>query len=271
MPELPEVETIRRKLVPYVEGRICVEASADPAEKFKVAEEILGVQFGRLKRLGKYLLFELDDGREMVAHLGMTGAFLVTPQAPQSELPHSHSHIRARWTLDDGNQLAYRDIRRFGRLRVVPAGSYQTAPTLAAQGPDALSPEFTSDSLYQGLRRSRRALKTQLLSQRPVAGLGNIYADEALWEAGISPTLKQLSRKRSETLHAAIVEVLNRALEFGGTTLRDYRMPDESTGYFQRELMCYGRAGEPCLRCAAPLRKKVLDARTACWCPRCQK
>jgi len=267
VPELPEVETIRSKLVPYVEGRVCVGASADPADKFNSAEELAGLQFGRLRRLGKYLLFGLDDGREMVAHLGMTGSFLVSPQATGL----SHSHIRACWTLDDGNLLAYRDIRRFGRLRVVPAGCYQTAPTLAAQGPDALSPEFTPESLYQGLRRSRRLLKTQLLSQRPVAGLGNIYADEALWEAGILPTLRQLSRKRSETLHAAIVEVLNRALKFGGTTLRDYRMPDEGTGYFQRELRCYGRADEPCLRCGEPLRKKLLDARTTCWCRRCQK
>jgi len=267
VPELPEVETIRKKLVPYVQDRVVTEAWADPAEKFQAAQELAGAQIGELRRLGKYLIFELDDGREMVAHLGMTGAFLVVPETKQLDV----SHIRARWTLDDGNQLAYRDIRRFGRLRVVPAGCYDTAPTLFSQGPDALSEAFTAEVLYYGLRRSRRLLKTQLLSQRPVAGLGNIYADEALWEARIAPTVKQLSQRRCEALYAAIKEVLDRALECGGTTLRDYRMPDESTGYFQRELKCYGRAGEPCLRCGEPLRRKVLDARSTCWCPKCQK
>lgn len=252
------------------------DAWADPAEKFSPAAEVVGSQIERLGRAGKYLIFGLDDGREMIAHLGMTGAFLIVPSDQQLEL----SHIRARWQLDgqhdqhdhhDQLQLAYRDIRRFGRLRVVPAGCYRSAPTLFSQGPDALSDEFTPQHLHQALKRSRRPLKTQLLSQRPVAGLGNIYADEALWESQISPVARQLSRPRCERLHEAIADVLGRALEAGGTTLQDYRLPDETTGYFQRELRCYGRAGEPCLRCGDPLRRKVIDARSACWCAGCQK
>ena len=267
MPELPEVETIRRKLKPHVIGRTFIEVTADASPKFKVAEETLGAQVEQLTRLGKYMIFQLADGREMIAHLGMTGAFLMAP--PDQPLPATH--VRARWTLDNSTQLAFSDIRQFGRLRVVPAGCYETAPTLAAQGPDALSDAFTPEVLHEAFKRSRRPVKTQLLSQKPVAGVGNIYADEALWEARIAPTARQLSRRRCDLLYTSIIEVLDRSLAAGGTTLRDYRMPDASTGYFQRELRCYGRAEEPCLRCGKPLRKKVLDARSTCWCPSCQK
>ena len=274
------------------------------------AREVTGARFQTLTRKGKYLICGLDDDgqdseRELIVHLGMTGSLLVVdgvegafspkdaslPKASSSqkaaasqiavptriyEQPseaqhHKAEHIRARWWLDDGSQLIFNDIRRFGRLRVVPAGCYGTAPTLAAQGPDALSKDFTPDVLHARLRQSRRTLKTQLLSQRPVAGLGNIYADEALWESGIHPARRNLSSARCETLHRAIKEVLNRALKFGGTTLRDYRTPDASTGSFQKKLRCYGRAGHPCPRCQTPLRKQVIDARTTTWCPRCQK
>ena len=304
VPELPEVETIRRQLVPLVEGRRCVEATSHWSEKFLPAREVTGARFQTLTRKGKYLICGLDDEghdgerehsegqhseRELIVHLGMTGSLLVVDrekgssqegqiavptriyEQPSEAQPHKAEHIRARWWLDDGSQLIFNDIRRFGRLRVVPAGCYETAPTLAAQGPDALSGDFTPEVLHARLRQSRRTLKTQLLSQRPVAGLGNIYADEALWESGIHPARRNLSSARCETLHRAIKEVLNRALKFGGTTLRDYRTPDASTGSFQKKLRCYGRAGHPCPRCQTPLRKQVIDARTTTWCPRCQK
>ena len=305
VPELPEVETIRRQLVSLVEGRRCVEAASHWSEKFLPAREVTGARFQTLTRKGKYLICGLeDDGhdgerelgeRELIVHLGMTGSLLVVGGAegasqeghrdaasqiavptriyeqPSEAQPHEAEHIRARWWLDDGSQLIFNDIRRFGRLRVVPAGCYETAPTLAAQGPDALSKDFTPEVLHTRLRQSTRTLKTQLLSQRPVAGLGNIYADEALWESGIHPARRNLSPARCETLHRAIKEVLNRALKFGGTTLRDYRTPDASTGNFQKKLRCYGRAGHPCPHCQTPFRKQVIDARTTTWCPRCQK
>ena len=285
-----------------------MEAVSHWSEKFLPAREVTGARFQTLTRKGKYLICGLgDEGqdgerehsegqrsereleRELIVHLGMTGSLLVAGGAegssqegrgavptriyeqPSESQPHKAEHIRARWWLDNGSQLIFNDIRRFGRLRVVPAGCYETAPTLAAQGPDALSSDFTPDVLHARLRQSRRTLKTQLLSQRPVAGLGNIYADEALWESGIHPARRNLSPARCETLHQAIKEVLNRALKFGGTTLRDYRTPDASTGSFQKKLRCYGRAGHPCPRCQTPLRKQVIDARTTTWCPRCQK
>lgn len=274
-----------------------MEATSHWSEKFLPAREVTGARFQTLTRKGKYLICGLDDEehdgeeqhgeRELIVHLGMTGSLLMVDGAdnaaspiavptriyeqPSEAQPHKAEHIRARWWLDDGSQLIFNDIRRFGRLRVVPAGCYETAPTLAAQGPDALSKDFTPEVLHARLRQSRRTLKTQLLSQRPVAGLGNIYADEALWESGIHPARRNLSPARCETLHQAIKEVLNRALKFGGTTLRDYRTPDASTGSFQKKLRCYGRAGHPCPRCQTPLRKQVIDARTTTWCPHCQK
>ena len=281
---------------------MCVEAASHWSEKFLPAREVTGARFQTLTRKGKYLICGLDDEgqhseqqqgeRELIVHLGMTGSLLVVDGAdegdsdsqerhravptriyeqPSEAQPHKAQHIRARWWLDDGSQLIFNDIRRFGRLRVVPAGCYETAPTLAAQGPDALSKDFTPEVLHARLRQSTRTLKTQLLSQRPVAGLGNIYADEALWESGIHPARRNLSPARCETLHRAIKEVLNRALKFGGTTLRDYRTPDASTGNFQKKLRCYGQAGHPCRRCETPLRKQVIDARTTTWCPHCQK
>ena len=300
MPELPEVETIRRQLVPLVEGRRCVEAASHWSEKFLPAREVTGARFLELKRKGKYLICGLDSEgigseRELIIHLGMTGSLLVVegadgddcsseknssrtgtrkaPLAPTRiyEPPLEAEHIRARWWLDNGSQLIFNDIRRFGRLRIVPTGHYETAPTLAAQGPDALSSDFTPEVLHARLRKSTRTLKTQLLSQRPVAGLGNIYADEALWESSIHPARRNLSFARCETLHQAIIEVLQRALKFGGTTLRDYRTPDASTGNFQKKLKCYGRAGYPCPRCNTTLRKQVIDARTTTWCPHCQR
>ena len=281
-----------------------MEAESHWSEKFLPAREVTGARLQTLTRKGKYLICRLDDDgqdgerehsegqrseRELIVHLGMTGSLLVVGGAegssqegqiavptriyeqPSEAQPHKAEHIRARWWLDDGSQLIFNDIRRFGRLRVVPAGCYETAPTLAAQGPDALSKDFTPEVLHARLRQSRRTLKTQLLSQRPVAGLGNIYADEALWESGIHPARRNLSSARCETLHRAIKEVLNRALKFGGTTLRDYRTPDASTGSFQKKLRCYGRAGHPCPRCQTTLRKQVIDARTTTWCPRCQR
>ena len=324
MPELPEVETIRRQLEPLLLGRKCVEAESHWHQKFLPAREIVGYEFLSLTRKGKYLICELaeeadgetaeqtkktgkanksgetkktdrgdrrsggDEHRELIIHLGMTGSLVVkgtdiaaTKYLPEltssnrSSLPRSASdslsHIRARWWLDDHTQLVFNDIRRFGRLRVVPRGDYSSAPTLAQQGPDALSTEFTPEALHARLRQSTRTLKTQLLSQRPVAGLGNIYADEALWEAGIHPARRNLSPARCATLHRAIRDVLDKALEAGGTTLRDYRTPDSSTGSFQYHLNCYGQAGHPCPRCQTALRKQAIDARTTTWCPSCQR
>ncbi len=263
MPELPEVETIRRQLAPAVIGRIITDAWSHPSAKFVPATEIMGAVIERLDRRGKFLLFGLDDDREMVVHLGMTGQLL-----PGCATPESDPYLRARWVFDDDTVLGYRDVRRFGRIRVVTAGEYQG--TLASLGPEPFSEEFTADHLQRSVRTSRRHLKTQLLSQRPVAGVGNIYADEACWLAGVHPAARSLTRRQATALHRALVDVLRQGVDNGGTTLRDYVGADGEIGDNQHHLRCYGRAGEPCERCGEPLRSTVLDARTTTWCARCQ-
>ena len=265
MPELPEVETIRRQLAPRLHARRIHDAHSHASEKFTPAVAAVGATIQGVNRKGKYLIVPLCDGRELIIHLGMTGSLTLVPQPPDDD-----PYIRAWWQLDGHETLAYRDVRRFGRIRCVPAGQYDTIPTLAAQGPDALSPDFTAEALCQALRRSRRRIPTQLLSQKPVAGIGNIYGTEALWMAGIHPAKRRISRSAAARLHAALVHVLQAGLANGGTTLRDYRNADGGEGSHQHALACYGRSGQPCPRCATPLQHRAYDARTLTFCPQCQ-
>ncbi|WP_419918277.1 bifunctional DNA-formamidopyrimidine glycosylase/DNA-(apurinic or apyrimidinic site) lyase [Candidatus Poriferisocius sp.] len=268
MPELPEVETIRRQLAPRLPGRRILAAHTHPSDKFTPARAATGTTIQGINRRGKYLIAPLDDGRELIIHLGMTGSLMV--MAESSPERNEDPYIRAWWQLDHGESLIFRDIRRFGRIRCVPAGRYDTIPTLAAQGPDALSAEFTPEGFYQALRRSRRRIPTQLLSQKPVAGVGNIYATEALWMAGIHPGERRISRIQAAKLHTTLVQVLEAGLANGGTTLRDYRNADGGRGSHQHALACYGRSGQPCLSCATPLQHRTYDARTLTFCPQCQ-
>lgn len=265
MPELPEVETIRRQLEPQLTGRAIVAADSHPSAKFTPAVEATGAGIERVGRRGKYLLFGLDDDRELIVHLGMTGVLTVLTDPPESP------YRRARWQLDDGRWLVFDDVRRFGRIRVVPAGDYSQVPTLRDLGPEPFDDAFTAQHLHQALNASTRRLKTQLLSQRPVAGLGNIYADEALWAARVRPTARKISGPAAARLRDACVDVLASGIDNGGTTLRDYRNAEGGTGSNQYHLRCYGRAGEPCERCSTLLRSATVDARTTTWCPTCQK
>jgi formamidopyrimidine-DNA glycosylase len=267
VPELPEVETIRRQLAPEVSGRTLGEAWAFPSPKFAAARAASGATIRGVGRRGKYLLIDLDDDRELIVHLGMTGALRVLPEPDVPADPY----LRARWALDDGRALLFRDIRRFGRLAVVPAGRYESLPTLHLLGPEPFDDAFTPLSLWAALRASRARVKTQLLSQRPVAGVGNIYADEALWQAAIFPGARAISRPGAARLHAALREVLGSALSRRGTTLRDYRAVDGEPGDNQHHLLCYGRAGLACLRCGGTLVSRFWDGRTSTFCPTCQR
>ncbi len=274
MPELPEVETIRRQLDPDLRGAVVVAGDAHPSGKFSPALEAVGAEITGVGRRGKYLLFGLDDGRELVAHLGMTGSFRVGAGPDPASHPDCAAYdpyVRAVWRLDDGRELAFRDVRRFGRLRVVEAGHYDDIPTLRTMGPEPFDEGFDGRSLEAAVKKSTRPIKTQLLSQRPVAGVGNIYADEALFIARIHPLARRLGRRRAEALADAIKEVLRRGIENRGTTLRDYVDAAGATGSNQDALAVYGRAGEPCLRCGRPLRSRVIDARTTTFCSRCQR
>ncbi|MGH9111640.1 MAG: bifunctional DNA-formamidopyrimidine glycosylase/DNA-(apurinic or apyrimidinic site) lyase [Acidimicrobiales bacterium] len=265
MPELPEVETIRRQLDPLVVGRTVTSAWAFPHPKFTPALEVDGATITGTARRGKYLLLPLDDGRELIVHLGMTGSLRVRPAGDDGD-----AYVRAWWGLDeDGSALEYRDVRRFGRLAVAEGGRY--AGTLAVQGVDALDPALGADDFWRALKRSRRAVKTQLLSQRPIAGVGNIYADEALWRARIHPARRTVTRAQAAALLEALRAVLTGSLRYGGTTLTDYRNVEGRPGRNQQRLDVYGQAGLPCPRCGTELRSRVLDARTATWCPTCQR
>lgn len=274
MPELPEVETIRRQLDSELPGATFVAADTHWSEKFTPALDALGATCLGVKRKGKYLLIELDDERELIAHLGMTGAFSFRRPNDAGSEPSCADigpHVRAVWQLDDGRQLVFDDTRRFGRLRVVDTGDYSDIPTLHSLGPEPLGPHFDGAVLHQNLKKSSRGVKTQLLSQRPVAGVGNIYADEALFRAGIDPRATRIGRKRADRLAVAIRDVLQSALDNGGTTIRNYVDADGRQGSNQNDLLVYGRGGEPCTSCGTALSSIVLEARTTIFCGSCQR
>jgi formamidopyrimidine-DNA glycosylase len=275
VPELPEVETIRRQLEPHLVGAAIVDAGAHWSPKFAPAQEAVGAEFTAARRRGKYLLFDLDAGadgpgaeRELIVHLGMTGRLAV--EAAEAEVDLDHPHLRAWWRLDDDRTVTFHDIRRFGRIHVVDAGDYHGIPTLQALGPEPWDPAFNGRHLAAFVKRSDRHLKTILLAQRAVAGVGNIYADEALWDAEINPATRRLSSERADRLVVAVQRALESGLHHGGTTLRDYVDGEGASGTNQHELACYGRGGEPCLRCGTGLRTRVIDARTTTFCPQCQ-
>ncbi len=275
MPELPEVETIRRQLEPRLVDRTVVEAWAFPSPKFDGAPAATGATIRRVRRRGKYLLVGLarpDGGDdELVVHLGMTGRLAVGgDRVDGTGGAEPHPHLRAWWALDDGRTLTFHDTRRFGRVAVVAAGEYDGMPTLAGLGPEPDDPDFSPENLRAAINSGRRRIKTALLSQRPVAGVGNIYADEALWRAGVDPRSRHLTRAAAVRLRDAVRDVLAEGVAHGGTTLRDYVDADGAEGTNQHRLDCYGRSGLPCHRCGSTLRGAVLDARSTTWCPRCQ-
>ncbi|MGI8573921.1 MAG: bifunctional DNA-formamidopyrimidine glycosylase/DNA-(apurinic or apyrimidinic site) lyase [Egibacteraceae bacterium] len=269
MPELPEVESVLRQLRPSLVGRRIERVAFTPQERFADLERAEGSVVTGLRRRGKYLLAELTpDGhpadRELVMHLGMTGAFRFHGPDWRGD-----AYVRARFTLDDG-VLDFRDVRRFGRLVVVAAGDYAGIPTLRQLGPEPLSDGFTAAGFAGALARTRMPMKPFLLTQRPVAGVGNIYADEALWRARISPRSRRVGPERAARLRAAIRDVLTEAIEREGTTFRDYQMVNGESGRNADFLVAYGQEGRPCPRCATPLRKITLGGRGTTYCPSCQ-
>ncbi len=271
MPELPEVETIRRALLPALVGRrIAVAAVYDPRlvrplHPSLAAGLLEGHRIERLGRRGKYLTWHLDDDTVAVLHLRMTGALLL------DERPDPHT--RARLELDDGTIVRYRDVRRFGTLEV---GSVHEVlgPIDRRLGPEPLDAgAFTADGLWRSLRRRSAPIKAVLLDQRVVAGVGNIYADEALFTAGIRPgrIARSLGRAESDRLHRAVRSVLAEGIVRGGSTLRDYSRPDGSEGGMQDAFRAYGRAGLGCLACGSPMASGTIAGRTTVWCPACQR
>jgi formamidopyrimidine-DNA glycosylase len=267
MPELPEVESVRRQLDPALAARTVVEVWADPIpsipRQFMGLHRLAGRTIASVSRRGKFLIAPLDHHLELIMHLGMTGQLgFDRPRDP---------FVRARLLLDDARTLSFRDVRRFGRMAVVDAGNYEAIPTLAQLGPEPLSHEFDVKAFAAALARTRAPVKPFLMSQRAVAGVGNIYADEALWLARIHPASRRVGPERATRLHRAVREVLAAAVEREGTTFRDYMKIDGEPGRNAGFLIAYGRAGMPCPRCATPLKKIVLWGRGTTFCPRCQR
>ncbi len=265
VPELPEVESVRRQLAPLLVGRHIQGVTASVQQRFIEVEAAAGHTVQSLRRRGKYLLAELDGGLELVMHLGMTGAFRFRGEDWEPD-----PYVRATFFLEDG-VMDFRDVRRFGTLAVVPAGDYCRLATLAALGPEPLSDEFDVRASARGLQRTAMPVKPWLLTQRPVAGVGNIYADEALWRARINPHSRRVGPQRARHLWAAIREVLAEAIEREGTTFRDYQMVNGESGRNAEFLVAYGQVGRPCPRCGTPLRKVVLGGRGTTYCPTCQR
>jgi formamidopyrimidine-DNA glycosylase len=269
MPELPEVETVTRALRPLVLGRRIrdirrIDAPAGP--KYAGLERAAGATIDAVLRRGKFMLLQLSSGDVAVIHLGMTGT--LSPDAPID-----HERVCLRFADGTPAAIHFRDPRRFGRFIVAAGGDFSALPTLAALGPEPFDPAFTVGHLAQGLANRHASIKSLLLGQRIVAGLGNIYADEALWVAGIHPEAPAdaVPRKRLAVLHGAIIDILARAIDARGTTLRDYRDVDGDTGSFGNALAVYGRAGAPCPRCETLLLATIVAQRTSTFCPRCQK
>lgn len=270
MPELPEVETTRRGIQAHVRGRqVTAVRLRVPALRWPIpaaiADNLAGQRFVDVHRRAKYLLLEADHG-EVIVHLGMSGVLRVLP----AETP-ARTHDHADLVMDDGRMLRLTDPRRFGCLLWQPRG--QLHPLLQGLGPEPLSDDFNGDHLWRAAAGRRAPVKTFLMDQGVVVGVGNIYAAEALFQAGIHPARAagRIARERFHRLAEAVRSILARAIQRGGTTLRDFLDPDGAPGYFEQELMVYGREGESCRQCGTTLRSLRLGNRASCYCPRCQR
>ncbi len=273
MPELPEVETVRRQLAPALVGRRFERVRIDdarlvrPYEPAEVAAELEGERVEDVGRRGKYLVVRFASGRVLLIHLRMTGSLLHAPDGSLPDDPHRRAVVR----LDDGSDVAYRDVRRFGTWLLLEPG--EAEPYLAARvGDEPLDALFTAARLGERLAARRTSLKAALLDQRTLAGLGNIYVDEALWRARLHPLRPagELDRGELRRLQRAIRAALEHGLARQGSTLRDYRLPDGSGGSMQDEFRVYGRGGEPCDRCGTPIARTRIVGRSSWFCPACQ-
>lgn len=273
MPELPEVETVRRALelglmglqISRVRGRSV--KMRRPLDVPLITSRIEGRRFSGVRRRGKYLLIDLYSGGTLLVHLGMSGKLLLGA-ADQPRPDHTHLVL----ALSDGRELRFVDPRRFGFAVWLDPGEERADPSLGALGMEPLDPRL-DDDLPPLLHARRSPVKSLILDQHLIAGIGNIYAAEALWRAGIRPTRKgsHTSQARLRRLVEEIRTVLKEAIDQGGTTLRDYATPDGNAGYFKIKLNVYGRAGEPCPKCDATLKDTHISGRATVWCPQCQR
>jgi formamidopyrimidine-DNA glycosylase len=275
VPELPEVETIRRHLAPHVEGRVIEGLEVldprwcEPAPPAEVAAAVDGRRIEQLSRRGKYLDWELSDEVHLVMHLRMTGNILLVPAADDSP---DRQHLRVRLQLDSADRALFVDPRRFGTGIVLLGDDARDAYYATRLGVEPLSPDFTADALRAQAARRKQPVKAFLLSQERVAGVGNIYADEALFIAGIHPLrpVGTLKRLQIAQLRDAVVEVLRKGIDSKGATIDDFRHPDGASGSFQDRFLVHLREGEPCVRCGNTIVKMRAAGRGTYVCERCQ-
>lgn len=290
MPELPEVEVTRRRLAPILVGRVIerVETTKDSyfflTKPDALKRHLTGRTVRELKRLGKYLLAELDDGDRLLLHLGMTGQLFssavssarlfsaktrssLTPEALREFKADAHTHLRLHFA-DGGPSVLFRDVRKFGKVRLIRAGGNDAR--LDKLGVDALS--ASGEILFEAARARKIPIKSLLLDQGVIAGIGNIYADEALFLAKVRPTrgARRVTARECQAIVASAKQVMERSIETGGSSISDYVTPDGSDGGYQNERKVYARKSLPCLVCETPIRRVVIATRSTHYCPECQ-
>jgi formamidopyrimidine-DNA glycosylase len=272
VPELPEVETIRRQLVPHLEGRTILDIEildsrwTRPEAPGPVEEQLRGAVVERVGRAGKYLELSLSGDRHLLMHLRMTGALLLDP-------PVEPSHTRVRVALDDGHRLVYVDPRRFGTGHLIANAAARDAYLGARLGVEPFTPEFTGEHLARMARGRTAPVKAFVLDQRRIAGVGNIYADEALFRAGIHPLRPagRLTKSQWALVRDAIEDALAAGIDAQGASIDDFRHVDGARGSFQDRFLIHRRAGEPCPGCGRPVRKIVVGGRGTYVCEGCQR
>lgn len=287
MPELPEVETVKRGLAPALEGRRLVRVEARrPDLRFplpaRFAERLAGARVDRLDRRAKYLLAHLDTGETLISHLGMSGRFTIMADADKARpgdfyyaAPPDPVHTHIVFETDHGVRIEYNDPRRFGFMDVTATATLESTAHFKDMGPEPLSNGFSAAHLEATFAGKKQSVKAALLDQRIVAGLGNIYVCEALYHARIAPTRAagRIAPKRLPVLATAIRTVLSAAIEAGGSTLRDYAGAEGALGYFQHTFAVYDREGDACrtAMCDGIVRRIVQTGRSTFYCPRCQR
>lgn len=281
MPELPEVETVRRGLVPVMEGQVIAEARVNrPDLRFPLPENMAGrLQGARvqaLRRRSKYILADLSSGETLLIHLGMSGRMLISGAAlgqfhHDHPAPQKHDHVVL--TMEQGARITFNDARRFGAMDLMPTEDWAAHRLLAGLGPEPLGNLFHEAHLAQRLQGRATPIKAALLDQSIVSGLGNIYVCEVLHRTGIAPArlARDITPAEVAVLVPAIRSVLEEAIAAGGSSLRDYRQADGELGYFQHTFRVYDREGQPCLTCATPIARLVQSGRSSFHCPNCQR
>ena len=288
MPELPEVETVRRGLEPVMVGHVIQQTETRRPDlrwplPERMAERLSNVRVTALRRRAKVILGDMSSGETLLMHLGMSGRILITPPRGGTDTPGAFHHAQAApephdhviFDMEDGTRITFNDPRRFGAMDLWPTDDLEAHRFLAGLGPEPMGNAFHADYLAEKLKGRKAPIKTALLDQRVVAGLGNIYVCEALWRARISPlrAAGRISAARLNELVTSIRETLAAAIEAGGSSLRDHRQTNGDLGYFQHAFRVYGREGEPCLRdgCGGTVMRKVQSGRSTFYCPTCQR